>query len=290
MDYGIRIGDLVGRRSYNLDILFRVMDIYSSASGEEMAVLKGIDYRLLADAPLADLVKPSKQRVEQDRDSIAFLTDKRFERRKREQGLVEEQVRSRNVNDKLDQYDFFGISGKVLHLDGDKDYLVKCIDKYKELKVEVIGEAVEEKEQPQVVLGMLRRYRPDILVLTGHDGIKKGTKDFDDLENYHSSKYFVEAVKQARLFEKGRDELIIFAGACHSHFPSLIRAGANYASSPQRVVIHCYDPVLVAEKLANSSVRTTVPVDQIIANTLTGIAGVGGIETKGKFRLGLPVF
>lgn len=284
----IKVGDLVGRKSYNLDIVFKVIEIYPSAIGEEIAVLKGINYRLLADAPLKDLIKPNKEQQEYNRQKFEFLNGERFERRKREQGFLEEQVKFRNINNKINKYDFFGLSGKVLHLDGDKEYLAKCLDKYRELNVDVIGEAVEEKEQPQVVLGMLRRYRPDLLVLTGHDGIRKGAQNLDDLDNYHCSRFFVEAVKQARLFESGKDELIIFAGACHSHFSFLIRAGANYASSPQRVVIQIYDPVLVAEKLANSSIRTIVPVDQVIASTLSGIAGIGGLETKGKFRLGLP--
>jgi len=271
--------------------MFKVMDFYlSSATGEEIAVLKGIDYRLIADAPVHDLVKPTKEEEDYKRKNIELKVREQFTRTRREERLIEEEVKQKNITNKLSQYDFFGLPGRVLHLDGDEDYLERCLQKYKELNIEAIGEAVDEKEQPQIVLGLLRRYRPDILVLTGHDGIRKGAEDLDDLNNYHSSKYFVEAVKQARFFEKGRDELIIFAGACQSHFSALMKAGANYASSPQRVLIHIFDPVLVVEKLAKSSVRVTVPLDQVIGNTLTGIAGIGGIETKGKFRLGLPKF
>ena len=40
------------------------------------------------------------------------------------------------------------------------------------------------------------------------------------------------------------DQLVIFAGACQSHFESLIQAGANFASSPSRVNIHALRPCL----------------------------------------------
>ncbi|GIQ65133.1 hypothetical protein PACILC2_37010 [Paenibacillus cisolokensis] len=45
-------GDLVVRKSYGGDVLFRVESIEPI---EELAILKGTDYRLLADAPIPDL-------------------------------------------------------------------------------------------------------------------------------------------------------------------------------------------------------------------------------------------
>ena len=47
--------DIVGRRSYNCDILFRVIDI-QEINGQKFAILYGEDFRLVADAPYEDLV------------------------------------------------------------------------------------------------------------------------------------------------------------------------------------------------------------------------------------------
>ncbi len=33
------------------------------------------------------------------------------------------------------------------------------------------------------------------------------------------------------------DELVIFAGACQSHYEEIIKAGANFASSPHRILM-----------------------------------------------------
>ena len=44
-----------------------------------------------------------------------------------------------------------------------------------------------------------------------------------------------------------------FAGACQSHFEALIRAGANFASSPSRINIHALDPVYVVGKISFTS-------------------------------------
>ena len=45
------IGQYVTRKSYNNDIVFEVIEI----EGKE-AILKGVDVRLVADAPIKDLV------------------------------------------------------------------------------------------------------------------------------------------------------------------------------------------------------------------------------------------
>lgn len=147
---------------------------------------------------------------------------------------------------------------------------------------------IPEKEQVKELDALLRKHRPDTLVLTGHDGIVKGTRDFSDLKNYHHSKNFLEAVKVAREYEKSKDDLIIFAGAGQSHYEALLAAGANFASSPQRVLIHAFDPVFVVEKIAYTSIYDPIPLKDIISGTITGFPGIGGVETRGKYRLGVP--
>ncbi|NLP18108.1 MAG: sporulation peptidase YabG, partial [Firmicutes bacterium] len=68
----------------------------------------------------------------------------------------------------------------------------------------------------------------------------------------------------------------------------LIKAGANFASSPQRVLIHCLDPVLLSEKVAYTPIGQTLAIADALQATITGLSGVGGVETRGKYRLGFP--
>ncbi|MFH4155732.1 sporulation peptidase YabG, partial [Acinetobacter baumannii] len=77
------------------------------------------------------------------------------------------------------------------------------------------------------------------------------------------------------------DQLVIFAGACQSHFEALIRAGANFASSPSRINIHALDPVYVVGKISFTSFMERVNVWDVVRNTITGEKGLGGIETRG---------
>jgi spore coat assembly protein len=178
--------------------------------------------------------------------------------------------------------------GKVLHLDGDQDYLETCLKEYKKRGIDAIGKHVQEREQPSYVYRLLQEHKPDILVLTGHDGISKDQKNYSNINSYINSRYFIEAVKEARRFNVDMDGLVIFAGACQSMYDGILKAGANFASAPHRVLIHALDPVMVTEKLAFTSVdRVIMPLD-VINNTITGLKGIGGLQTRGKFRNGYP--
>ena len=81
---------------------------------------------------------------------------------------------------------------------------------------------------------------------------------------------------------------MIFAGACQSHFESLIQAGANFASSPSRVNIHALDPVYIVAKISFTPFVERIKCWDVLNNTLTGQKGLGGIETKGVLRIGMP--
>ena len=78
--------------------------------------------------------------------------------------------------------------------------------------------------------------------------IKNGT-GFNDIYNYRNSKYFINTVNKARQIKLNKD-LVIFAGACQSYYEELIKAGANFASSPAIILIDFLDPLIVAEKVA----------------------------------------
>ncbi len=159
---------------------------------------------------------------------------------------------------------------------------------YKQLSLNAVGFAVKEKEQPIKVAELVKQVKPDIVVLTGHDGMIKNTREFTNINNYRNSKYFVDAVAELRNLNSSYDELVIFAGACQSCYESILDAGANFASSPSRVLIHCLDPVFICEKIAYTNIEKVLPIHEILENTITGMKGVGGLQTRGKYREGFP--
>lgn len=271
-------GDIVVRKSYGKDIYFKVVEIDSQ---KEIAILKGMDLRLWADAPLHDLEKPGLGELANYRTKSLRL---RIELTAR---AARRQKRSNQTSKKKSGPDYVEIPGKVLHLDGDAEYLGICKRVYEDLRIENYCVHVPEEAQPQRVLALLQEYNPDILVLTGHDGIVKKSAP-DNVENYRTTRYFIDAVHKARHYQSSKDDLVIFAGACQSWYQGLIRAGANFASSPQRVLIHCLDPVFIVEKVAFTPVNRTVSIYDVLTESITGLQGVGGIESRGQFRLGLP--
>jgi spore coat assembly protein len=281
----LKIGDIVARKSYGMDVYFKVKGIKYKA-GEVIAELKGLSYRILADAPASDLVAVPESRLNEFRKK-----EKREIDLKREmiRGSAEMKRQARSFFHRTrNNREEFKRPGKVLHLDGDEDYLETCLQEYKKLDIEAIGKYVPESSQPSEVLTLLNQYRPDILVLTGHDSVAKGEENYMDLASYRNSKYFIGAVAEARKYEPDLDALVIFAGACQSMYSEIINAGANYASSPQRVLIHTLDPVLVTEKVAYTDVDKLLLPRTIVSNTITGEKGIGGLETKGKCRNGFP--
>ena len=131
----------------------------------------------------------------------------------------------------------------------------------------------------------LVKYNPDILVITGHDALyrKKNRNG-----TYKNTSNFVSAVKEARRFEKSHEKLIIIAGACQSNYEELIKAGANFASSPKRINIHALDPAIVASSLALSDKNNNIDLIHILEKTKYGADGMGGIITKGTMYVGYP--
>ena len=117
-----KIGDLVTRNSYHNDLLFKIIDIE-----DNIAYLKGIDVRLYADSELDDL-----QLVEEN-----LLIKKKEDR---------EEVTKLQKMIQLDRSEYFYLPGKILHLDGDKDYLERCISFYKEMHLEAYGINIKENK------------------------------------------------------------------------------------------------------------------------------------------------
>ncbi len=234
-------GDYVTRKSYNNDIVFKILFLENN-----IAILKGVDVRLCATANTSDLKH-------------------------------HELIRNVEENDKLPVTGGNFLNGKVLHLDGDNEYLKRSMKLYEKYKVPAVGYRFNEYEMPEELEKLLKKHHPDILIITGHDAIdKKG-------DNVNTS-YFVKCVNVARTYQPSKDALCIISGACYSSFKDLIYEGSNISSSPGKVSINVLDPAKVAIMIATTPVTEYVDINKVINLTSNKEKGMGGIDTKGVAR------
>ena len=253
-----QVGDLVTRISYNHDVVFKILNIRG-----EVAYLKGVQVRLYADAPLEDLQLYIKEDRDEEDDELL-------------------------LDDSSMRGDFFYLPGKVLHIDADQEYLERCLKLYKKNKVMAIGKKIDEKEVSKQIRNLLLEYQPDIVIITGHDAYYPKKGGIKDLKSYKNTENFVKAVKEARKYEKSHEKLVIIAGACQSNYEELIKAGANFASSPKRVNIHALDPAIIATVLAMSERNKQIDLVSLLAKTKYGANGMGGIISNGMMYVGFP--
>lgn len=283
-----KIGDIVARKSYNYDVLFKIQRLNG-----DMADLVGITVRILADAPIYDL------RLITDNEAKRMLSDiekTSSTRLSRSYSGVTNRFNIRNsyyTSRDTPSYmyskdEILKKPGVVLHIDGDPEYALKCKDMYKKMGIIAHVYNIKEQDQPKHVYSLLTRIRPNILVLTGHDAFIRKKSDIYNIDNYKNSKYFIESVLEARRYEHSLDNLVIFAGACQSYYEAIISAGANFASAPKRVLIDMLDPIIVAQTVAYTPVDKFAPLASIISNTREGLKGIGGVQTRGQYREGMP--
>lgn len=259
-----KVGDFVTRNSYNNDIVFKITEILN-----DLCMLKGINVRLCADAVSGDLKKYDGSDTESlDEDDA----------------LIENVKGSFN----FDRDEYFYLPGRILHIDGDQDYLARCLRFYENSRVQAYGLFINEDEMPEKIVKHLMEIKPDILVITGHDAYyqKKGEKNV--ISSYKNSSNFLKAINEARKYEKAQDKLIIIAGACQSDYEDLIKAGANFASSPKRINIHALDPAIIALAISLSNKNKEIDLLGMLEKTKYGKAGMGGVITKGTMYIGYP--
>lgn len=286
-----KIGDVVARKSYNYDVLFKVVGYNLNGQID----LIGINVRITADAYEYDLklinsdeLKLKLKNIENNRKerinrSISSINRKNYYNRDNNYMYYQNNYRDVYTKDKL-----FKKPGKVLHIDGDEEYTLKCREMYKKLGINAYVLNIPESEQYRQVYNLLKKVNPNILIITGHDAFIKRRNDIYNIDNYKNSKYFVQSVLEARRYEHSLDDLVIYAGACQSYYEAIISAGANFASAPKRVLIDMTDPIIVAQTIAYTPVNEIVSLDNIFNNTREGINGIGGIQTKGQYRVGMP--
>ena len=258
----IKRGTIVTKISDNKNVLFKVEKIIKSSKKEE-ALLKGLFVRIIERIALKDLRVVDRKEVNKYIEDTNKLLEKRIYKRKNRQDL--KQIKT----------------GSILHIDGDRRYTEKSYKYYRKLGLNSIVKYVPEEKQELYICHLLSKYKPDILVITGHDGMIKKGKCFNDLYNYINSKYFINTVRKAREWDS-KNELVIFAGACQSYYEALMSAGANFASSPARVLIDFADPLIVAEKIATTDSNYYVSINDIASDLRDGKDGIGGVGAKGK--------
>lgn len=250
-------GDLVTRKSYNHDTVFKILNIK-----DNICYLKGYNVRLYADSVISDL-ELYKDREEEFKPELGDFVS-------------------------LDRDDYFYMPAKILHFDGDTDYLKRCLDLYKKYKLKAIGKIVKENVLPSSIRKYLDEYNPDIIIITGHDAYYRKKGDKKDLKNYKNSKYFTESIRESRKYEKNHNRLVIIAGACQSNYEELITSGANYASSPKRVNIHALDPAIIAITIALTDNTKGINLLDMLNKTKYGPDGMGGIKGNGLMFVGYP--
>ncbi len=74
----LKVGDIVARKSYGFDILFKVTDIRNNGK-EDVFILKGIAYRIQADAPECDLELQPECRINEHIMGVLKKADDRKE-------------------------------------------------------------------------------------------------------------------------------------------------------------------------------------------------------------------
>lgn len=249
-------GDIVGRLSYHCDIIFVISDIEG-----DIAILQGLYVRLVADSLLSDLVK-----IEENALSRYEETDEAYKNK-----LIE------SYQKKIGH-----ITGKILHLDSDPFYLKKCLNIYKSLNLYAYGVELVENQMEENILSYINMVRPNIVVITGHDSYNQ--KGLTDLNNYRNTLNFIKTIVKIR--EKfSLDDICIFAGACGSNAEALIAAGANFASSFDRLNIEAYDPAIVAILVAITPMNQIIDIEHLYNFSKMKKGSIGGIETYGKMRL-----
>ena len=191
----IKSGDIVGIKSYNKDIYFIVDKIIINKVNKQIALLKGLNIRIIADSNIDDLELFSVEDV----INTIYSSENRIEKR----------IKNCITNNKRIGQNVY--TGKILHLDGDRKYSEKSMRYYNKIGLNAIVKNIAENKQANVVVPLLKRYNPDILIITGHDAMFKKGRNYSNIYNYRNSRHFINTVKEARTWGKNSSKLVIFA-------------------------------------------------------------------------------
>ena len=123
----------------------------------QIAILKGITVRIVADAYLNDLIVISEEEADNCLRSLDTQIEKIVNRFLQKYNKIIKHNERNAENEK---------SGLILHLDGDKLYSEKTSRYYKKMGINAVVKNVPENKQPLLVKEYLQKYSPDVLILT----------------------------------------------------------------------------------------------------------------------------
>lgn len=134
----IKKGDIVSRNSYGNDIIFSVVRIMKNET--RIALLKGIDVRIEADAPLTDLqIVSREEQIKREKElEQRILT------------MIEKEKKSKDNRRKEIIH-----TGRILHLDGDRKYSEKSKMYYRKMGLNAVVRNIPEYKQSQVINKLL---------------------------------------------------------------------------------------------------------------------------------------
>lgn len=124
-----RIGDYVSRKSYNCDLIFRIDRI-----DKDIVYLRSLKLRLMADAPMDDLVKIENKDKRTIRRELIIESYEFMQRQWTHQVLNNKMLRNNKS-----EYSYQEYRTLVMHIDGDEDYLELSLANYRNLNINVLG-------------------------------------------------------------------------------------------------------------------------------------------------------
>ena len=252
----MQIGDIVYMDKLTEHVKFIIKYI-----SENTAMISAIDYRLILDVSLTDLKYISSSKLNED-------------------------ILNTSCNNLEPHIIISNLSlPKILHIDSEKIYLNDSLKQYKAMGVNVFGFIIKESKQPSSISCLLKKFNPNILVITGHDSLYKNKKSSKNLDDYRNSKYFIESVKIARMYNSNLNDLVIIAGGCKSFHEGLLEAGANFASSPERILINVLDPVNIACLIAKTPSNEYLDINDLYKTLNLDIGSFDGVKTQGQKRI-----
>lgn len=250
------LGDYVYYKKDKIKILYIVRE-----EKVDTCTIVGVYYRIIKSCDKTELIQATIDDINKEKQEFT----------RKEQIIEQSCIRNKKH-----------LLGRILHIDGDEEYLNKCIELYNKMNVFSYGITIEEDKMKKDIGKYVNALYPDIVVITGHDLYNNtGVKD---LNNYVNTLNFIEAIKEVRKI-KGRNDCTIIAGACQSNFEALIASGADFASSPKRINIHTFDPAVIAIKVATTSFNKIVSLNDLNKFVENGKEAFNGVETLGKMRI-----
>ena len=155
------IGDLVIIISDSNQFIYKIKEI------SDKVCLVGNSYRVIKYVDIGDIRHASSEEINNEKKDIQKVYDKIIQN-------------NSNRHKKA-------IFGRVLHIDGDKEYLESCLGLYKEIGIYSEGIYMSEKEVYKQIEKIMLLITPDIVVITGHDVFYKRSGKKDDLSRQNRS-------------------------------------------------------------------------------------------------------